>query len=190
MLWETGAASEDESLRLHTRSGILTAARSGGLIELDFPALESRPAEAPPEILLALGGLEPVAVRHAGPDAAGETNFLVELAGEEEVRGLDPDLSGIDHPDGPGLLITATSRGSDQDFVSRYFIPSFGIDEDPVTGAAHCLLAPYWTEKLGRDELMGYQASERGGFVRVRVDGDRVHLGGEAVTISRGELRV
>jgi len=110
------------------------------------------------------------------------------------VRKLDPDFRAIERltkrRGKRGLIVTAPAEeGADYDFVSRFFAPVFGIDEDPVTGSAHCALAPYWSDRLGRDELLGYQASDRAGHVHVRVAGDRVHLGGEAVTVLAGEIR-
>ena len=117
-------------------------------------------------------------------------DYLAELESESAIRNLNPDFGVIAKLGKRGLIVTARAEGdADHDFVSRFFAPAFGIDEDPVTGSAHCALAPYWSERLGQDELLGYQASRRGGYVRVRVAGDRVHLGGEAVTVFAGEMR-
>ncbi len=110
---------------------------------------------------------------------------------EAAVRGATPDLAALRRVDARGVMITAAaSPGAGHDFVSRFFAPSVGIDEDPVTGSAHCCLAPYWAARLGRQELVGYQASPRGGVVRVRVDGERVRLAGETALVARGELLV
>ncbi|MGZ3595005.1 MAG: PhzF family phenazine biosynthesis protein, partial [Syntrophales bacterium] len=101
---------------------------------------------------------------------------------------IDPDFALLNTIPMRGVIVTSPSSSGEYDFVSRFFAPQVGVNEDPVTGSAHCCLAPYWAARLGRDEMVGYQASPRGGFVRVRVDNDRVHLGGQAVTISQGEL--
>jgi predicted PhzF superfamily epimerase YddE/YHI9 len=176
-LWESGAASEP-LLRFATRSGILTAQRSGDWIELDFPAMPATPVDPPAEVLAALGITSP---RYIGRNAF---DYLIEA---DDVASLRPDLARLRGVDIRGVIVTARGNG-EYDFVSRFFAPRFGIDEDPVTGSAHCCLAPYWSERLGRDELTGYQASPRGGVVRVRMAGDRVKLGGRAVTVLRGDL--
>ncbi len=165
--------------RFLTRSGELRAARRGRWIELDFPALPVREAPAPEGLRDALG---------ATPVAVGESRFdcVVELESEDAVRGLRPDFAALRALDARGVIVT--SRGAGYDFVSRCFFPKVGIDEDPVTGSAHCALAPYWSERLGRAEMTGYQASARGGVVRVRLAGDRVSLGGQAVTVLEGGL--
>jgi predicted PhzF superfamily epimerase YddE/YHI9 len=171
---ETGA-------RFLTRSGELVAARRGGWIELDFPALPVRETTPPAGLAAALG---------AAPVAVGESRFdcVVELESEEVVRGLRPDFAALAALDARGVIVT--SRGAKYDFVSRCFFPGVGIDEDPVTGSAHCALAPYWAERLGRSEMTGYQASARGGVVRVRLAPDRVFLSGRAVTVLEGRLVV
>jgi PhzF family phenazine biosynthesis protein len=113
---------------------------------------------------------------------------LVEVKSEEVVRGIAPDFAALQAIEVRGVIVTARSDSSEFDFVSRFFGPRVGVPEDPVTGSAHCVLAPYWAEKLGRTEMVGYQASKRGGVVRVRLEGDRVLLGGQAITVLRGEL--
>ena len=129
-----------------------------------------------------------------GPTKSGHrtpaviVNVPVNGIDEATVRSLRPDLAAIARLDAVGVIVTAASTTPGVDFVSRYFAPAVGIDEDPVTGAAHCALAPFWTARLGRDRLVGYQASPRGGTVRCRVEGDRVVLGGRAVTVTRGRL--
>ncbi|MGZ3593249.1 MAG: PhzF family phenazine biosynthesis protein, partial [Syntrophales bacterium] len=115
-------------------------------------------------------------------------DYLVEIDSEETVGRIDPDFALLNTIPMRGVIVTSPSSSGEYDFVSRFFAPQVGVNEDPVTGSAHCCLAPYWAARLGRDEMVGYQASPRGGFVRVRVDNDRVHLGGQAVTISQGEL--
>jgi PhzF family phenazine biosynthesis protein len=120
----------------------------------------------------------------------GRTRFdyFVELESDQAVRTLEPDLTVLGRLSLRGVIVTARSAGGEHDFVSRFFAPQLGIPEDPVTGSAHCALGPYWGARLGKKELSGYQASARGGTVLVRVDGDRVHLGGQAVTVVRGEI--
>jgi len=168
-------------IRFLTRSGELRAARCGNLIELDFPALPAA-AEPPPPGLLDALGVEPRST------ARSRFDRLLELGSEEAVRAVRPDFRALAEVDTRGVIVTA--RGSRHDFVSRFFAPRFGVDEDPVTGSAHCVLAPYWASRLGRKEMTGFQASRRGGEVRVRLEGDRVFLGGGAVTVAEGEIRV
>lgn len=181
VLWEEGQLRPDETGRFHTRSGLLTAARRDGLIWLDFPATPPVPA-APPDGLGAALGVP------FGFVGRSPFDYLVELESEATVRALVPDLAVLARIGGRGVIVTARSATAGQDFVSRFFAPAAGVPEDPVTGSAHCALGPYWADKLGRTALTGYQASARGGLVRVRVAGDRVLLGGHAVTVMRGEL--
>ncbi len=168
------------SVRFYTKSGVLTANRVGNAIELDFPATPEQPAGAPEGLLESLGVAAPVYV------GRNKFDFIVEVASEDEVRALDPDHARLRRIPVRGVIVT--SRSTSFDFVSRFFAPGSGVDEDPVTGSAHCCLTPYWSAKLGKNEMTAYQASRRGGVVRVRLAGDRVKLGGEAVTILRGEL--
>ncbi|MDA8290199.1 MAG: PhzF family phenazine biosynthesis protein [Actinomycetota bacterium] len=201
VLFESGA--RETALAFSTASGILVARRDGAGVELDFPSLTCEPVPAPDGLADALGA-EPRAVSRVRRD------LLVELSDEREVRSLRPDPGALRLLDARGVIVTAASAPPDQppdgrpvgadafaspgraapDFVSRFFAPGVGIDEDPVTGAAHCALAPYWAARLGRTRLLGEQASRRGGFVRVRLSGGRVLLGGEAVTVLSGELHV
>ena len=171
-----------ERARFHTRSGPLTAERLADHIELDFPAIKLVDAEAPDGLLDALGVRSP---RHV---ARPRTDFLVELDDEAAVRDLVPDIARLRLLGIRGVIVTARCASGTFDFVSRFFAPGAGIDEDPVTGSSHCALAPYWAERLGKEEMVGFQASARGGVVRVRLAGDRVRLGGRAVTVIRGEL--
>lgn len=181
-LWEEGVLSPGEIARFHTRSGLLTADRKDDLIELDFPATRDETCAAPEGLLESLGVTDPV---HVGRN---KFDYVVEVASEDVVRGLDPDHARLRTIPVRGVIVTSRSNESGVDFVSRFFAPGVSVDEDPVTGSSHCCLTPYWAQRLGRNELLGYQASKRGGFVRVRLDGDRVKLGGQAVTIFRGEL--
>ena len=181
VLWEDGHLKPNVQARFHTKSGLLTADRREPWIELDFPATPAAPAQAPPGLDAALG---------AKPQFVGRSKFdyLVELQDEATVRRLDPDLGAIGRVPARGVIVTARADKGKYDFVSRFFAPQSGVPEDPVTGSAHCALAPYWSAKLGKKELMAFQASARGGEIRLRLEGDRVRLGGQAVTVLRGEL--
>jgi PhzF family phenazine biosynthesis protein len=182
-LWEMGRA-ERTTIGFHTRSGRLTAALApGGEIELDFPAKPATACPTPAGLLESLGATATAVARN-------EFDYLVEFATERELRDLRPDYARLFHVDCRGVIATARSDSPRYDFVSRFFAPHVGVNEDPVTGSAHCCLAEYWGEKLGKAEMMGYQASERGGVVRVARANGRVKLGGRAVTVWEGKLRV
>jgi PhzF family phenazine biosynthesis protein len=181
VLWSEGHLPAGETARFLTASGELRADRRKPWIELDFPATAPVPAAAPPGLAAALG-IEPLAV------LSSRFDFLVEVASEAAVRALEPDFRALRSLGVRGVIVTAQASTADFDFVSRFFAPGVGVDEDPVTGSAHCALAPFWGARLGRVEMTGFQASARGGVVRVRSAGDRVILGGQAVTVLRGEL--
>jgi PhzF family phenazine biosynthesis protein len=182
VLYERGVLAAGEEARFHTASGLLTAVRRGEWLELDFPAEPAEAAEAPAALREALGA-RPVFV------GRNRLDYLVEVDSEEAVRSLRPDLALLRGLRERGVMVTSRApAGRDYDFVSRFFAPGAGIDEDPVTGSAHCCLGPYWGERLGKSELTGWQASARGGLVRVRLAGPRVKLGGRAVTVIVGEL--
>ena len=180
ILWETGRLPEEAEARFHTRSGLLTAQRSGDRIEMDFPATPDRPVDPPKGLVQALGAV---------PRYVGRSSFdlLVELESEAWVRDLCPDLLAVRGIDARGVIVTAAAETPGTDFVSRFFAPRVGIDEDPVTGSSHCCLGPYWARRLGKTSLTAYQTSARGGTVYIRLSGDRVCLGGNAVTVFRGE---
>ena len=179
VLWTEGHVPRNTALRFATRSGILGAAARDGWIELDFPAEPAQPVTAPPHLLEALGT--------TGTVARNRMDYLVEVADEGVVRRLAPDLGRLKLISTRGVVVTARAAAP-YDFISRFFAPAAGVDEDPVTGSAHCALAPWWSERLGRKALAGFQASPRGGVVRVELRGDRVALLGQAVTVLRGEL--
>lgn len=181
-LTEAGLAARDAPIAFASRSGRLGARRDGDWIELDFPMRPVTPTEPPAGLADAIGAWP------LGCYAVDE-DLLVELASEAEVDRLTPDFAAIAALPARGVMVTAQSAGP-ADFASRFFVPRVGIPEDPVTGSAHCALAPFWAARLGRAELTGVQRSARGGVVRVRLEGDRVHLAGRAVTIWRGELAV
>lgn len=183
MLWDSAGVPQ-VPLTFATKSGLLAAAPlPTGEIELDFPACPATPHAAPEGMLEALGA-EAVAV------AKNEFDYLVELGSAAEVRTLTPNFAKLAATECRGVIVTARSDDSRYDFVSRFFAPQAGIDEDPVTGSAHCCLSEWWGAKLGKDEMTGYQASERGGAVRVRRAAGRVKLIGHAVTVTRGHLLV
>jgi PhzF family phenazine biosynthesis protein len=184
VLWEDAHLSAERAVRFHTRSGILTATRDADWIELDFPADPVEQVEAPEALERALGH-EPVWV------GKGREDLLVELPSEKAVRTLHPNHALLSTIDARGVIVTSTAISDRFDFVSRFFGPRVGIPEDPVTGSAHCALGLFWAARLGRESLIGYQVSERGGTVRVTVDGsDRVRLAGQAVTVMRGTIVV
>ncbi len=181
ILWEEKCIAPDATIRFSTRSGLLTAERRGDWIELNFPARETHPGAVPPAIIEALG----VTPKHT---ETNELRYLVELESEQAVRNVHPDFARLAAQPGRCLMVTSRADSMDFDFVSRYFGPWIGINEDPVTGSAHCYLATYWNRKLGKTEFRARQVSARGGILRVRLDGERVRIAGQAVTIARGEL--
>jgi len=180
-LWEMRHLSGDEVARFHTKSGLLTARRAGETIEMDFPAEPAESCSFPTDLARALG----ISMSWVGMN---RFDYLVEIESEKALRALNPDLAALAELEERGVIVTARSSDVRFDFVSRFFAPRLGVDEDPVTGSAHCALGPYWGEKLGKEELTGYQASQRGGVVRVGLAGERVRLGGKAVTVLRGQL--
>src|SRR5207249_3991955 len=182
VLWENGTLDRRATARFHTRSGLLSASRQGDWIELDFPAKPEQRTEPPAGLLDALGVKPPL---HVGRNVF---DYLIELDSERAVRAVKPDLAKLTTVEARGVIVTSRADSDEFDFVSRFFAPRSGVAEDPVTGSAHCALAPYWGAKLGKTEMVGRQVSERGGTVRVGVDGDRVKLGGQAVTVLRGVL--
>jgi len=190
-LWETGRIGETEDAHFHTASGELICRRAGKQIEMDFPALMIQESELPPAIAEALG-IYPLKVFCQRRDDGTAGNFLLELDSEDTVRNLKPNFELLRKAAKTGVIVTARGNASQFDIVSRYFACYIGIDEDSVTGSAHCMLAPYWTAVLGKAEMKAYQASARGGVMSVRLvkkdQGDRVFLGGEAVTVLRGSL--
>ena len=183
ILWETGALATDEIARYHTKSGLLRAARCGDRIELDFPANPPSAVDTPEGLLDALG----LAARYVGRT---RFDYFVEAESEAIVRSISPDFRRLRRLGVRGVIVTARCESGGFDIVSRFFAPGAGVDEDPVTGSAHCALAPYWCEMLGKTELQGFQASSRGGVVGMTLAGDRVKLAGRAITVWRGELAI
>lgn len=182
-LWSVGVVGRQTPIRFQTKSGELICTRQGESIELDFPATPATEAEPPPGLLEALG-VEPVFV--------GRSKFdkFVLVESEPVVRALRPDFERLRQIPARGVIVTSASEDPRFDFVSRYFAPAAGIDEDPVTGSAHCCLGPLWSERLGKTRMTAFQASARGGTVRLRIAGDRVFLSGQAVTVFDGRLTV
>jgi len=180
-LWEAGDLPPSAPALFDTASGLLRAVMRGSWIEMDFPSEPPEPVDPPTEILKAL---------QIAPNFVGKNRFdyLIEVETEKEVRALRPDYALLAGSTARGVIVTSRSSCVDYSVVSRFFAPAVGIDEDPVTGSAHCCLGPYWAAKLQIDDIVGYQASERGGFVRMKMRGDRVDLVGQAVTVMRCEL--
>jgi PhzF family phenazine biosynthesis protein len=181
-LWSSDLVSKELPLRFQTRSGVLTCTRDGDFIDLDFPATPPTEVEIPAELSEALG-LEPTYLGKSRFD------YLAVFESADAVRSLKPDYRKLERFPVRGVIVTAASDDDVQfDFVSRFFAPAVGVDEDPVCGSAHCCLTPYWSKRLGKMELMAHQVSARGGVLRLKLKGDRVVLGGQAVTVWRGEL--
>lgn len=180
VLWTEGHLQPEKTAMFYTKSGTLTCDKRGSWIEMNFPAKLEEPAEPPPQLAEAIGAR----LNYVGRN---QFDYLVEVQDEATLRGLRPKHHLLRELPVRGVI--ATARGSrDYDFVSRFFAPGSGIDEDPVTGSAHCALTPYWAAKLGKTEMTAFQASPRGGVVKVRLEDDRVVLIGQAVTVLRGEL--
>jgi predicted PhzF superfamily epimerase YddE/YHI9 len=185
VLWEEGHLKRSEPALFETKSGRLSARRGLGGIELDFPCEPVNEEVRDPRELSELRAALNAPFQFAGRN---RLDLLIELETEEQVCGLRPDIGRLAQFPVRGVIVTARSPSDGHDFVSRFFAPRVGVDEDPVCGSAHCCLGPYWAEKLGRTELTAHQVSCRGGVVKVRVQGPRVVLIGQAVTVLRGEL--
>jgi PhzF family phenazine biosynthesis protein len=181
VLWETGRLQPDGQARFHTRSGLLTVDRGPLGMTMDFPARAAEPCDEWDDLPAVLGAAHARFIGRNGMDG------LVEFAEAQTVRSLQPDFARLSAYPVRGVIVTARSDDPGYDFVSRFFAPRAGVPEDPVTGSAHCCLGPYWSERLGKQDLVGYQASARGGRVLVGVRGNRVHLGGTAVIVLRGD---
>ncbi|HEY9639852.1 MAG TPA: PhzF family phenazine biosynthesis protein [Coleofasciculaceae cyanobacterium] len=182
VLRSEGHLAGDAVARFHTRSGLLLAKQQGDWIELDFPANPPQEIAAPAGLIQVLGNAP---VESVWQNSLG---YLVVLDSAEAVRTIQPDFAQMATLPVSGVIVTSRSDTPDFDFISRFFAPQIGINEDPVTGAAHCCLAPFWSDRLHKSDLMAYQASARGGVVKVRCQGDRVYLGGQAVTVLQGKL--
>lgn len=185
-LFSTGRAPSDAPIRFQTASGELGAVRNGDWIELDFPAVETS-AATPSKPLIEALGVVPVEAMMLPLEVVAEPSWIFCVESESVVRSADPDFRAMAAANAT-VCVTAESDSDGVDFVSRFFAPGAGIDEDPVTGFAHCALAPIWSKRLGKNDLVGFQASKRGGTVRVRLEGDRAMLRGQAITVIEGTL--
>lgn len=181
ILWEQGILPIDRPARFHTQSGLLSAVRQDSWIEMDFPAEPETKAEFPEDVFEVFGA----DAHYVGKN---RFDFLLEFDSDDTVRKMAPNFSLLNAVSGRGFMVTSSSDTDHYDFVSRFFAPAAGVNEDPVTGSAHCCLGPFWAKKLGKDELIGYQASARGGVVKVRVGGERVYISGQAVTVMQATL--
>jgi len=180
-LWETGVLPLNREAVFFTKSGWLSAKRDGEYIVLNFPSEEDKPVKAPEALQKSLG----VPFIYTGRN---RMDYIVEIEGEEAVRKLEPDFEIMKNVDARGVIVTSRSANPEYDFVSRFFAPGLGVPEDPVTGSAHCCLGAYWHKRLGKNEMNAYQASKRGGKLRITVTGDRVYIGGKAVTVFCAEF--
>lgn len=179
ILAHLGQLPDGGEVSFSTRSGILKTARFGEELQLNFPAQPATPTSAPPNLSQSLG-ITPLYVGYNGSD------YLVEVESQQQVRSLAPDFKQLAQVPCRGVMVTAIASEPRFDFVSRFFAPRAGIDEDPVTGSAHCCLGPYWGAKLQKQSLVGHQVSSRGGIVHVTVSSQRVLLSGSAVIVASG----
>ncbi len=186
ILWQQGILPTSEKAQFITKSGLLTAKRDGDLIELDFPILETIPVTLSEEFTHALG-LANMVPKYVGKYGA---KHLIEVDSDETIKALKPDFQALSRLPGRGVCVTALSTSTEYDIISRYFAPWAGVNEDPVTGTAHCCLGPFWGRRLGKNRLKGYQASERGGIVYMNLQGNRIGIAGHAITTMSGECLV
>ncbi|KIL35658.1 oxidoreductase [Cohnella kolymensis] len=180
ILWTEGYDSAAE-LRFMTKSGVLTASRSGDWIVLDFPLERDNACEAPGFLEEALG----VPLKYVGRN---RMDYIVEVENQEVVKSLKPKMELLRRLEGRGVIVTSRANDKAVDFVSRCFFPGVGIDEDPVTGSAHCCLGPYWQKRLHKDEFSALQISKRGGVLKLKIEGERIRISGQAVTTLKGRL--
>lgn len=184
VLFEEKNQSPNGKIKFYTRSGVLKAQRRDSWIELDFPAKPEKKVEKPPSRLTESLEIEPNYI------GRNDFDYIVEVENEKTVKNLKPDFDMLSELPVRGVILTSRAESEDYDFISRFFAPAVGVDEDPVTGSAHCCLAPFWAEKLEKEEVIGYQASSRGGKIKARIGRGRVFLLGQAVTVFEGELLV
>jgi PhzF family phenazine biosynthesis protein len=183
ILWEEGLLSENNKAFFYTKSGTLTAEKKSDQIGLNFPSKSEKEINEFGKLQKALD---------TDFIYAGESGYyyIIEVKSEEDVKNLKPDFGALKNATEFGVIVTAKSLSDEYDFVSRFFAPSVGIDEDPVTGSTHCVLGPYWMKKLNKNTLRAYQASKRGGILNLRVEEAGVYIAGNAVTILKGELLI
>lgn len=182
LLWEQRLC-KDNDITFHTRSGLLGAKKRGILIELDFPIEMDEETEAPNQLRESLG----VPFKYVGKN---RMDYIVEVEDQKTVQNLQPDFGLMKMMTTRGVIVTAAADDKDIDFVSRCFFPALGIDEDPVTGSAHCCMGPYWAKKLGKRELKAKQISERGGELSLNVEAERIFIYGQAVTVLKGDILI
>jgi PhzF family phenazine biosynthesis protein len=182
ILFETGALPMDGEAVFFSKSGKLSARKEGETIRLDFPAEADEPTELPGALRNALRG---AGIFYCGKN---RMDYIVEIVNDEQLKRLQPDMQELKTLGRRGVIVTCASSDPAYDFISRFFAPGVGIPEDPVTGSAHCCLGPYWQRKLGKSAFSAYQASKRGGKLQVEVKGDRVMIGGKAVTVFRIDI--
>ncbi|MEW6528149.1 MAG: PhzF family phenazine biosynthesis protein [Spirochaetota bacterium] len=183
VLYEQHIATAQQELKFYTRSGLLIVKKEGDIITMNFPQEIATEYSIPQWVIEALG-VKPV---YTGKN---RMDYLIEVKTEEEVLEINPDFIALKKMDSRGVIITAKSSRMEYDFVSRFFAPGLGVNEDPVTGSAHCCLGPYWQQKLQKSTFTAYQASERGGVLKVEVGDDRVYIGGKAVTVLSGHINI
>ena len=181
ILWETGRVARDKTVQFFSRSGLLSANLDKNYIQLNFPVKRLELVTIPEELSTLLG-VRPVFV------GKNQFDYLVEVESEEILRSLQPDMTLLSQIPVRGVIVTCVATTPGYDFMSRFFAPRVGVPEDPVTGSAHCCLTPYWSEKLHKQSMLAYQASPRGGELRLTLQDDRVLISGQAVTVFQGEL--
>lgn len=181
VLWATGMVEKTNDIDFYTKSGVLTVRRKKDWIELDFPIEAGKEVEPPTKLIEALE-VNPKYVEKNRMD------YLIEVDNEDIIKKINPDFRKLKEVDTRGVIVTSKANSERYDFVSRFFAPAIGIDEDPVTGSAHCCLAPYWKKRLNKNEFTAYQASNRGGSLKIRLGKERVYLSGKAVMVLKGEL--
>ena len=187
ILWEESILKTEEQALFHTKSGILKATKHADWLEMVFPSRKVEQVDTDPKLSKALG----INPKYTGKYVTQTGNlYLVEVESDQEVYELQPNFRLLSETDARAMLVTSIATAKDYDFVSRFFAPAVGIDEDPVTGSAHCYLTPFWAEKMKKNELTGFQASRRTGVIRCRLSQDKVLLCGQAITVFRGELLV
>ena len=181
VLWEKEIVSKSEKIDFYTNSGLLIAEFKDNYIIMDFPSTPPAECSLPQELANALG----VPIKYSGKS---QFDYIVEIESEEVLREISPDFSLLQKVDTRGVIVTAKSMDRKYDFISRFFAPGAGVNEDPVTGSAHCCLGPYWEKKMNKSEFHAYQASPRGGELSVNVMEDRCVLIGECISIMKADL--
>ena len=181
VLWEEGIQPSDKEITFFSRSGILSARKQDDWVILNFPLEPASELPIPPALVEALG----VELRYVGEN---RVDYIIEVESEEVLRSLNPDFGRLQRFSDRGFMVTSRSSTPGYDYISRFFAPGRGVNEDPATGSSHCCLGPFWQERLKKNEFMAYQASLRGGVAKIRVLEDRVSIGGQAVTVLKGEL--